>query len=161
MEKVQIKLYCIKNLLFKEKLFISFCTNVKVILETKAQIHYQQNTSGTIASDVALNCFSLGRNREKHALHFCPSFWNPSSIPAMLLEKTMLLFRVHHIEWWGQKIKKHPSSPASVHLQNGGKPLFLPSLLLLVFIFSKLAGARATNTNILGRRFHLRYLSYG
>lgn len=75
----QINIYLHKNL-FKEKVFISFCTNSKVILETKVQILCQQNTSGTIGSDVALNCFSLGLNREKHALQccrelssFCPS----------------------------------------------------------------------------------------
>lgn len=31
MEIVEINLYCIKNLVFKEKLFISFFTNSKVI----------------------------------------------------------------------------------------------------------------------------------
>jgi len=74
MEIVQINLYCINNLLFQENLFISLFTNSEVVLETKVQILSQLNASGTIGSTVALNCFSLGRNREKHALCFCPRF---------------------------------------------------------------------------------------
>lgn len=106
MEIVEINLYCIKNLVFKEKLFISFFTNSKVIWGAKVQTLHQQNTSGTVDSDVVLNCFSLSCNRDNHVLHFCPRFWNPSSFPAMSLEKkNMSLLHVHYIEWRGEKYK--------------------------------------------------------